>query len=217
MLRGFHSKTRELADAKKETEALQAKLLLKVSGGDPAEAKDEGPPPLPTGENITQESWNDAVTAQNKYYADQNMKQLKESGQFVSAEDHQVEQQKAFTQQVVAEVEALPGYSPEVEQVMLNAMTNDPFWASAPNSREGMMALADKAISHVGAKTQQTTAATQAEAKIRKQATAASRATHRVSSPKGASAEDVFANKGFKSESEQMAYAEKIAAEQYGG
>jgi len=217
MLRGFHSKTRELADAKKETEALQAKLLLKVSGGDPAEAKDEGPPPLPTGDNITQEQWNDAVTAQNKYYADQNMKQLQESGQFVSAEAHQAEQHKAFTQQLVAEVEALPGYSPEVEQLMLNAMATDPFWASAPNSREGMMALADKAIAHVGSKTQQTAAATKAEAKIKKQATAASRATPRVTSPKGASPEDVFAKEGFKNENEKMAYAEKIAIEEYGG
>jgi len=217
MLRGYHSKNRELSEAQKETQALNAKLTLQLSGEGRAPAEPEGPPPLPTGENVTQEQWNDAVTAQNKYFADQNMKALKESDQFVPASKFAEEQQRAQTDKVVAEVEALPGYGPEVEQVMLNAMATDPFWASAPNSREGMMALADKAIAHVGAQKTHNAQATKAEAKIRKQATAAQRATPRVTTPKGASAEDVFAKQGFKNENERMAAAERIALEEYGG
>jgi len=221
MLQGFHQKTRELAEEKKKFEELQTQLLLKVSDG-PAEAKaKEGPPPLPTGDSITQEQWNSAVTEQNAWHAEQarlkNLKELQESGQFASAEEVAVERQKRYVAEVTAKVAALPGYSKDAEDLMLHTMANNAFWAHAPDSEEGMMELARVSIDAISAKGAQTVAATKAEAKIRKQATAASRATPRVTTPKGASPEDVFAKDGFKNENEKMEYAEKIALESLGG
>lgn len=217
MLRGFHTKTKELADARRKTEDLQAQLLLKVSGGDPAKAEAEEPPPLPTGENITQEQWNEAITKQSEWFAKQNLEKLENSGQFVSAEQHAKAQRESDTKAFLTELSAMPGYTDEVAGLMAQTMANDPFWATAADSREGMMALADRAIAHVGAKSAKTVEATKAAAKITKQATAASRATPRVTTPKGASAEDTFAKTGFKTEDERMAHAEKDALEKYGG
>ena len=219
MLRGFHSKTKELAEAKKETESLQAKLLLKVSGGDQAEAKAEGPPPLPTGENITQEAWNEAVTKQNEWYADRNMEALKSSDKFVSADKFNDVQLQATMQQLGTEIESLPGYSEEAGNLIMDAVTNNAMWSEAARShpREAYHELARQAIAHVGATQAQTVQATKATEKIKKQATAASRATPRVTSPKGASAEDVFAKEGFKNDNEKMEYAERHALEEYGG
>ncbi len=99
MLRGFHSKTKELAEAKKDTEKLQAELLLRVTDGKTAEAKPEAPPPLPTGDNITQEAWNDAVTKQNAWYAEQNrtamLAEMEKSNKFVSADEFAQQQRQA--------------------------------------------------------------------------------------------------------------------------
>jgi len=99
MLRGFHSKTKELADSKRETEKLQAELLLRVTEGKPAEAAPETPPPLPTGDNITQEAWNDAVTKQNAWYAEQNrtamLSEMEKSDKFVSSDQYAEQQRQA--------------------------------------------------------------------------------------------------------------------------
>ena len=224
----FNSRAQEHAAKNRELEVLlaEARASSAEARGTVKEAEVEehpwGPmPELPSGEGITQESWNAAQTKQSQWLAEEarltSLKELKDSGQFVSAQDHADNQRKEQNARWEAEVIALPGYNREVEDLMLDAMINSPIWKHAPDSREGMMELAEKAIAHVGAKTQETAAATKAEAKVRKQATAASRATPRVTSPKGASAEDVFAKEGFKSENEKMAYAEKLALEQYGG
>jgi len=222
MLRGFHQKTRELAAEKKKFEELQTQLLLKVSDGPKAKSEVvEGPPPLPTGDNITQEQWNEAVTEQNAWHAEQarlkNLKELQESGKFAPAETVARLLQEKYVTDVTAKVTALPGYSPDVEQLMLHTMANNPFWAQAPNSEEGMMELARVAIAEVNAKGVTTAAAEKTTAKIKKQAAASSNATPRFSTPKGASPEDVFAKKGFKTEDEKMAYSEKLALESIGG
>ena len=219
MLRGFHSKTRDLADAKKETERLQAELLLRVTDGKPAEAAPPQPPPLPTGDNITQEQWNDAVTAQNAWYAEQNrtamLSEMEKSDRFVSSDQFADIQRQAEVSQLEAEIKAMPGFSPEVETLMLEKATESTFWANALTSKEGAFTLARMAIDEVVSKTVQTEAAAKEAAKIQKQATAASRATPRISSPAGAAPEDVFAKNLEMSENEKMEMSERLVREEY--
>lgn len=221
MLRGFHSKTKELADARRATEDLQAKLLLKVSDGPVQEPKVEQPPPLPTGENISQEQWNEAVTNQTAWYAEQNrqsmLKELETSDKFVSADQFASVQQQADTRQLETEIRALPGFSPEVENLMVQRAKESEFWATALGSREGAFELANQAIAEASSRQTETAAATAATAKAQKQSTAATRATPRVTTPKGATPEDVFATKGFQSEDARMEEAERLVREQYGG
>ena len=221
MLRGFHNKTKELAEAKKETEDLQAKLLLQVSEGKTEQPEAPKPPPLPTGDNITQEQWNDAVTAQNAWYAEQNrtamLSEMEKSGQFVSRDQFSDVQRQAEVAQLETEIKALPGFSSEVETLMLEKATESQFWANALMSRDGAFTLADMAIREVGARGAKTEAAAKETAKVQKQVTAASRATPRIASPAGASPEDVFAKNLQMTETEKMEMSERIAREGYSG
>jgi hypothetical protein len=225
MLRGFHQKTREVADERKKFEELNAQLLLRLSGGEGPDAKAEGPPPLPTGDNITQEQWNEAVTAQNQWFAEQNRKamleELKESGKFAPAEEVQRMKVQGEAAQIGAELMARDGFTESHAQRVAEILDTDEFWQSAylNDMRGTAYKLADFVMAEMGARQAKTTAAKQAEDKVKRKATAASRATPRPSTPKGATPENVFATKGFKdkTEDEKMDYAERAVLESLGG
>ena len=222
MERGFHQKMREVADERKKLEELQSQMLLRLSDekSAPADA-DTGPPPMPTGPDVTWEDIGSWMSEQNKYYAEQNRKavltELEQSGKFAPADQLAHMQQQAAVAQTEAEIRGLPGFSEEVESLMLKTASESQFWANAMTTHDGALELARRSIDAVKSASAMRAQADKVAAKTKKQATAASRATPRVTSPKGASPEDVFAKEGFKNEDEKMAYAEKMVLEELGG
>ncbi len=228
MLKGFHAKMREADKREKEADKrgeesaeLSAKLSLKLAGAEGTQAEPEAPPPLPTGDSITPEAWNDAVTKQNAWYAEQNrtamLAEMEKSDKFVSSDQFAEQQREAEVSKTEVELRALPGFTPAVEELMLKKAAESTFWATALTSREGAFISAHMAIEELGSQAAQTAAAAKETAKVQKQATAASRATPRVSSPAGAAPENVFAKNLQMTEDEKMEVAERQVREKYGG
>ena len=227
MLKGFHAKTRELAEERKKYEDLQAQLLLRITGNPDAAKAEDSPPPLPTGDNITQEQWNEAVTKQNRWYADwyaeQNkkelLKELKESGEFAPAEKFYELEVQNEVKSIESELMATPGFTDAHAAQMAEILNTNEFWgrAYAQDRRNAAFQLAHLVMADMGVRDAKTTAAAKADAKVKKQATAASRAGTRPTAPRGATPEDVFATTGFKNENEKMEHAERIALESIGG
>ncbi len=215
----FNTEAQKFAAMKRELDAQLAAAradTAEARNAGPAEAQ-QGPPPLPTGENITQEQWNEAQTAQSAWFAEQarmkNLEELQQSGQFAPAEELAAIKQHAAVQEVETKVRALPGFSPEAETRMIEMASQSQFWAGAAQTEEGALELANRAIADVQGVQSKVVAAEKAEAKVQKQAKAASQATPRISSPKGAVREDVFANQGYKNENDVYEHAEKMARE----
>lgn len=220
----FGTKARELAAKGRELDALLSEARASSTEGRNTPTKEvEQPPPLPTGENVTQEAYNEAMTRQTAWFAKQNreeiLAEMKSSGEFVPAGEFAESKRQSEISALSAEIEALPGYTEDVQGLILHALESNPMWDGAMKThpRETLHELARQGIAHVGAQKAQTTAAENKKEKILEQSTAASRATPRVTTPKGATSEDVFAKQGFKTEDERMDYAEKHVREEIGG
>jgi len=217
MQKGFHAKMRAVDAELKRTQELSAKLTLKLSGEGQAEAE-EGPPPLPTGDDITQEQWNAAVTKQNQWYGEQNRKalleELKSSGQFAPAERVQQLEAQTAVATLQSELMALPGFTDQHALMMKESLETNPFWqrAYAEMPREAAFELADRVMQKAQSSQTQRAQAQKAEAKTKKQMAASKQATPRITNASGAP-EDVF-RRTFADEDEKYEYAEKLALEE---
>jgi hypothetical protein len=222
MLRGFHQKTRDVAEERKKLQELTAELEIIRAGGR-GETEPKGPPQMPMGENTTWEDlarWQQEIAA---YYStttkEEVLKELTESGKFAPAQE--LEQMKAVNEirGLEAEIKAIPGFTDAHAEKMADILNTDEDWGTfyRLNPRGAAHKLAHSVMATMAAGQARTAAAKMADDKVKKKATAASRATSRASTPAAASPEDVFATQGFKTQNEKMEYAERLALEGLGG
>ena len=218
----FNTKARELAAKSRELD-----VLLSEARASSAEARntgqpkpDTGPPPIRTGEGVTEDQYLDDLRKSQEWYAQKALQDKIDAGDLVTGEQYASVINRTAVQDRMIQIQSIDGYTPDVESKMMEIAAADQsgFWQRqlAENS-DGVMQLARMAVSASTTAKEHATAASKEAATIKKQSTAASRTTPRITTPKGAVSEDVFAKQGFKNENEAMDYAEKEAREQYGG
>jgi uncharacterized protein YdcH (DUF465 family) len=200
MERGMHKKFQELAALRKEYEDKLARLP-----GDPAPApaaQSDAPPPVPTAE-MTQEEQNAAWDARDAYFARKAVEeQVKLSGP--PEEVQEVVEMRRAEKRLNGMRERL-GYDPDVEVAMRQLTQAHPYYGRLFEDDEGMdvlfhtakTALENAKLQEVATSKKQV-AAQDAEAKIKKKASAAKGAVSRPGNPRNSTPADNYANWGFE-------------------
>ena len=212
----FYTQAQKIAAQQRELDARLAEARAdSAEGRNTRPAEPDGPPPLPL-EPKDQAEWNAAVAAQNKWYAEQAVKDLEKSGKFVPADKVQALEMRAAAVELQAKIESMPGFTEAAGNLIVETLEGDQFWADAyaRDAYGTMEKLAPLAISSVNSRRTTAEQADRETAKIQKKATAADRATARVSTPKRATPEDVLVKEGYMTEDERMDHAERLAREQ---
>jgi len=199
MLRGYNAKMEKVA-------ALQKELQLKLDEASaPEKEAVEERPPMPTSED-SDEVYNDKWAAINAWNAEQAVKKLQgESPGGELAEVKQaLEAQRRYTKLTQTD-----GYTPDVESVMVQIAQENPYWQEQlQSSDDGTFALFQMAKQHVDSQVIKSSAAKQAEEKVKRKVAAGKRKSPRPGGTRKATPAENFADMGFDD-------LDRLALEQY--